>query len=345
MTTQPQNVMGLAPDLSPMAMPQLMSNGANWVLYKRRVVITLGSNPPLIRHLEGRAPKPSPPTPIPANSGEKEQKAYRKRVAEFSTKMDEWEARDFAVMQQIISSIPDTIFIRIQNHDTAAGMWGALKKVFEVRTQAVKNELRNRLAMAKCGNNGNVREHVDRMQYMFEELSGMGVAIPDVEYATLLVKSMPKSFGHYFAAISVAAEVTGNALTPTMVMSLAISEYDRRQIENAPKRGRASTGDAALYSFAPDSGRSGRRGRRSGKTDEERTCYNCGEAGHLKRNCKNPKREGENAKASGSGGASQRASSGGSKPPQASASITEVPDTTVDPVPEAEPSMTTQPKR
>ena len=308
-----------------------MSNGANWVLYKRRVVIALGSKPPLIRHLEGRAPQPSPPTPIPAKSGEKEQKDYQKLVAEFSTKMDEWEARDFAVMQQIIASIPDTIFIRIQNHDTAAGMWDALKKDFEGRTQAVKNELRNRFAMAKCGNNENVHEHVDRMRYMFEELSGMGVAIPDGEYAALLVKSMPKSFSHYFAAISGAAEVSGNRLTPSMVMSHAIREYDRRQIENAPKRGGASTGNAALYSFAPDSGCSGRRGRRNGKNDEKRTCYNCGEAGHLKRNCRKPKKEGGNAKASGSGGASQSASSGGSQPPQASASIAEVPDTTPPP--------------
>ena len=51
----------------------------------------------------------------------------------------------------------------------------------------------------------------------------------------------------------------------------------------------------------------------------------------MKCDCKKPKKEGENAKASRCGGASQSASSGGNKPPQASASIAEVPDTTPPP--------------
>lgn len=244
--------------------------------------------------------------------------------------MDLWQSHDYAVQRQIVHSIPNTIFICVQNHTTATTMWEALKKDFEGRTQAVQNELQNWLTLAKCGENENVHEHVDRMWYMLEELSGMGVTIADGKYAAILIKSMPKMYGHYFAAISGVAEVSGNSLMPEMVMNHAVSEYNRRQIENAPRRG-ATTGDTALYTFVTDSGCSGRRSKRRGKGDEKCTCFNCGEAGHLKRDCQKPKKEGEKAKESRSRSTSQSASTRTSKAPQASASIVEVKEPTPPP--------------
>jgi hypothetical protein len=56
-------------------------------------------------------------------------------------------------------------------------MWDTLKKDFKGHTQAVQNELRNQLALAKCRDNKNIHKHVDHMQYMLEELSGMGLQL------------------------------------------------------------------------------------------------------------------------------------------------------------------------
>ncbi|KAH9166641.1 hypothetical protein EDB89DRAFT_1910490 [Lactarius sanguifluus] len=58
-----QKVMGPAPkEDSPNRsyVPKLLPNGANWISYKSRVIVSLGSKG-LLRHLEGRAPKPKPP--------------------------------------------------------------------------------------------------------------------------------------------------------------------------------------------------------------------------------------------------------------------------------------------
>lgn len=206
---------------NPLSVLQLMPNGANWVSYERRLVITLGSRGLLHKHLEGRAPKPRAPTPLRPTPTAPEVKAHNKAVKEYDAGLDEWETREYAVMQQIICTIPDSILIRIQNPTTAVDMWNALKADFEGRMQAVRKELRNRLTLTKCGENENVREHVDRMRYMNEELAGMGVAIPDSEYATILIKSMPKSYRNYFVLILVAVEVSGKSLTPTMVMKHA----------------------------------------------------------------------------------------------------------------------------
>ena len=323
--------MGPAPNLDATTIPKLMPNGANWVSFKRRMFIDIGSRPLLLRHLEGHAPYPKLPPPLKSKPTQQEQDEYDERREKYENAVDLWRTHDFAVQRQIVHNIPDSIFIRIQNLSTAAEMWDALRRDFEGRNQIVQNELRNRLALAKCGENENVREHVDRMRYMHEELSGMGVTIADGEYVAMLTKSMPKSYGHFFAAILAATHASGNSLMPSAVMDYAVSEFDRRQIENAPKQRGSTTGDTALYTFATDPGRSGRRGRRKAKGDDTRKCFNCGEAGHLKRNCQKPKQEGDKAKESGNGNANKGASTGTSKAPLPSASIAEVKEPTPPP--------------
>ena len=128
-------------------------------------------------------------------------------------------------------------------------------------------------------------EHTDQMRYMFEELAGMGVMILDNEYLAMLMRSMPNMDVNFLAPIISSAHAGGNPLTLYMLMDYAVSEYDWRLIQNPPKQcgsGAPPTGDTALYSFVPDSGRSGRCSKCKGKDDEKRTCFNCGEAGHLK---------------------------------------------------------------
>ena len=277
----------------PMMVPHLKQNGANWFSYNFRTVVTVASQPHLLRHLEGRARLPTPPSALSAKPTKDEENEYKKLLSEYEDKLDEWTTRDYVVQQQITSTIPRKIFKRIQNCSTAADMWNTLKKDFEGRTHAFQNKLRDRLAVTKCGDNENVREHVDRIQYMLEELAGMGVMVTDKEYTAMVIKSMPESYRVYFTAISTAVEVSGNSLTPYMVMDFAISEYDRRQdqIENAPRRNGKQTGEGAPFSFATGNGKSGRRGRRSSKGKEKRSCFGCGKGGHLKRDCTEPKRE------------------------------------------------------
>ncbi|KAF8256559.1 hypothetical protein EI94DRAFT_1643522, partial [Lactarius quietus] len=133
--------MGPVPTIDPL--PQLLPNGTNWVSYKRRVIITLGSKPMLLEHLEGSEPRPRPPTPILYGSkmSKDEKEEYDRRALEYKYDAAEWRMYDYVVQKQIINSLPDSIFIRVQNSESTAEMWDALKSDFEGRTQAVQNEL------------------------------------------------------------------------------------------------------------------------------------------------------------------------------------------------------------
>jgi hypothetical protein len=268
-----------------------MLNGANWVSFKCRMFIDVGSRPSLLQHLEGKAPYLKAPAPLKAKATQQEQDDYEEHRERYNSAVDLWQTHDFAVQRQIIHNIPDSVFICIQNFSTAAEMWEALRRDFKGRNQIVQNELQNRLALAKCSENKNMHEHIDWMQYMHEELAGMGIMIADGEYVAMLTKSMPKLYGHFFAAILATTHTSGNMLAPDAVMDYAVSEFDRRQIENAPKQRNKTTGETALYTFTTNSNHSGWRGGCKGKGKEKQTCYNCSEAGHLKCDCKKPKKE------------------------------------------------------
>ncbi|KAH9174526.1 hypothetical protein EDB89DRAFT_1802607, partial [Lactarius sanguifluus] len=113
-------------NLNPLPVPRLMPNGANWVSYKYRIVITLGSMGLLHKHLDGRAPKPRAPTSLGPTPTVPEVKAHEKAIEEYDAELDEWQTRDYVVMHQIISTIPDSILIRIHRLTIAMDMWNAL---------------------------------------------------------------------------------------------------------------------------------------------------------------------------------------------------------------------------
>jgi hypothetical protein len=135
--------MGPGPNLDATSIPKLMPNGANWVSFKHRMFIDVGSRPLLLRHLEGTALFPKPPATLKAKATQPEQDEYEECKEKYENAVDLWQTHDFAVQWQIVHNIPDSIFIRIQNLSTAAEMWEALQRDFKGWNQIVQNELRN----------------------------------------------------------------------------------------------------------------------------------------------------------------------------------------------------------
>ena len=113
-------VMGPVPSLEVSTLPKLMTNGANWVTFKRRMTVDIAARPQLTRHLEGTAPYPKHPAPLKAKPTQQEQDEYDERLEKYTDAIDLWRARDAVVQWQIVHNIPDNVLIRIQNLTTAA---------------------------------------------------------------------------------------------------------------------------------------------------------------------------------------------------------------------------------
>jgi hypothetical protein len=116
----------------------------------------------------------------------------------------------------------------------------------------------------------NVHTHLDNVANLREQLAAMGTTIPESEYASILLGSIPASYETMTSAMSTAAKLGNNTLTPAIVTSLIIDEFDRRVLRK-PQEGQ----DEAL-------GANAGKGKKSKKDVE---CFNCKKRGHMKADC------------------------------------------------------------
>ena len=99
-------------------------------------------------HINGTATEPAKPTFKPLAEGEvtTEQTAVQKKLKdEWKKEIKEWRQGEAIAKQQIASSIPDSLFMKIRAKGTAYDIWTELGKHFEKRSRMVSVDLRRRL--------------------------------------------------------------------------------------------------------------------------------------------------------------------------------------------------------
>ena len=203
-----------------------------------------------------------------------------------------WAHGEATVKQAIAASVPDSIFNRIKGSTRAKDVWDALRALFEGRTQMIVVDLRRQIQSLKCGEDDNVRTHFDNIANLREQLAAMGKTIPDDEYSSILLGSIPSTFEATISAMSTTVALTNVALTPDTVIRLITDEYDRRVL----KAGKQAEGqDEALTADANK--------KKKSKRDIE--CFNCKKRGHVKADCwaKGGGKEGQGPKRKGQDGA------------------------------------------
>ena len=231
---------------------KLVADGSNWVTYRDRMLWAVDSRD-LSQHLTSAS---MTQTYIDAGN-----------IGTLTPQM-RWNHDQAAVKQLIAISVPDTVFNSIKAGATAKDVWDALKKLYEGRTMLITIDLGRRLQTTRCGEEENVREHFERLAGMREKLAAMGKSIPDDEYASILLGSLPPSYAPTLSGIAAAAEISATTPTAATVTKLATDEYDRRTLGNDKTQDQA---------FAADARKKGK------KRDIE--CYNCHKRGHMKADC------------------------------------------------------------
>ncbi|PIL25828.1 transcription factor [Ganoderma sinense ZZ0214-1] len=191
---------------------------------------------------------------------------YFKKVEDAEAKVDEFEQREFATRQQIYSTISDTMLIRVKNLPSAAMVWTALVTEYEGKSEMYSNVIRTRLLNTKCPEGGNLREHLDTLWHLREQLASMGATLPDQEFSATIYQSVPESYGYLLTSLSTAARISRNLITPIDIIQALNEEYDRRTAQ-------APSSDSALAAYQP------------GKQRKDVECFNCHKKGHVKSDC------------------------------------------------------------
>ena len=120
--------------------PKLEVSGTNWVIYKERFTWALDARG-IVDHIDGTGKEPVDPVPEEARKEEKLSDEQVKLDTEWKKQIKEWKTGEAVTKQQIASSIPDSLFLKIRHHGTAALIWKALEDHFQKRSKMVAIDL------------------------------------------------------------------------------------------------------------------------------------------------------------------------------------------------------------
>ena len=234
---------------------KLAADGSNWVTYRDRIMWALDAKG-LLDHLTNGSI-----TSDYVAAGTIDGQAPEAR----------WKRDEAMVKQLVAGSVPDTVFSQIKAGLGAKEVWEQLRLLYEGRSKLILVDLRRKMQNTCCGPEDDVRAHFNKLAELKEQLAAMGHKITDEEYATILLGSLPDSYDSAMNSITAAADISGKAITPALVIRLVTDEYDRRSLKKAKGK---SPSDEAFYANGQ---------RRKGGRDIE--CFNCHRKGHMKADC------------------------------------------------------------
>jgi hypothetical protein len=207
-------------------------------------------------------------------------------------KDEEWEILDREALGTIRLSLPASVAFNISKEKTTKDLMDSLAKLYEKPSASNKVFLMKRLFNMKMSEGGSVADHLNEFNTVTNQLSSVKVDFDDEVRALLILCSLPESWNGLVMAVS--NSVSGsNTLKFDDVVGVILSEEMRRKSTgetsgnalNMESRGRQK--DRGKGSGNRGNSRKGRSKSRLGKIE----CWNCGKKGHLKKDCRAPKKQ------------------------------------------------------
>jgi hypothetical protein len=207
-------------------------------------------------------------------------------------KDEEWEILDRKALGTIRLSLAASVAFNISKEKTTKGLMDALAKLYEKPSASNKVFLMKRLFNMKMSEGGSIADHLNEFNTVTNQLSSVKVDFDDEVRALLILCSLPESWNGLVMAIS--NYVSGsNTLKFDDVVGVILSEEMRRKSTgetsgnalNMENRGRQKDRGKGLGNRG--NSRKGRSKSRLGKIE----CWNCGKKGHLKKDCRAPKKQ------------------------------------------------------
>ncbi|EIW54232.1 uncharacterized protein TRAVEDRAFT_92309, partial [Trametes versicolor FP-101664 SS1] len=239
--------------------PRLEVGGANWVIFKDRLLWAADAKG-VLGHLDRTSKEPEAPAPRTAaaatagdgsaggaagQTGQATAETPDPAQTKYDTDIVEWRKREATAKQLVASTIPDSLFMKVRGRATAWAIWEAIAAEFEKKSRMFTVNLWRRLQDLRCGEKDDVRTHFAKMRTIHEDLAAMGQPPSEDDFYAIILGSMPPSYEPYLSALSAAMRATDKLLSPDDLMDGLTEEYERQLLRSRGGQSRDAT-DVAL---------------------------------------------------------------------------------------------------
>ena len=179
--------------------------------------------------------------------------AYRKFI----------ERRDRA-LANIVLGVDAKLLYLLGDPQDPVQVWKLLSNQFQKKTWSNKLALKRKLYGLKLKDQESVQEHLKSMVEIFDELAVIGDAVEEEDKVVHILTSLPESYGMLVTALEASVEVPKLELVTEKILN-----EERKLKEKCSSSGGLSNPvENALFT-----------------NSRNKTCFYCGEVGHIKRFC------------------------------------------------------------
>ena len=147
------------------------------------------------------------------------------------TKVNKWVKDKWMAKHLLAQRIPDSTALRVQKKATVAEMWKEISKEYTEKGVYLQMDLCTQFLESRLAKGVDVHQFLDRLRMKKEELAAVGVSIDDMDFRSMIIKSLPNSLANFASSQLTAARLftTAKTLGPNVLISVIAEEANHQK--------------------------------------------------------------------------------------------------------------------